>query len=169
MAGRAKPVGQADGIAKLQDLIVAKLDDPVARGAMQMIVGGITIVVLECAAIGQPELAEQSGLDEQSQGSVHGRATDPFTGIVQVADQLVGIEMLVGVEDVIDEDPSSFGQLLTPDLQELAEFLDRRTGNGQGCQLIALGFRHDRSPWSRPPAGCLGIGWGSRIDNDSSF
>ena len=71
-------------------------------GAMQVIVSGITIIVLERAAIGQPKLAEQSGLDEQSQGPVHGRTADRLTGIMQVADQLVGIEVLVGVEDVIN-------------------------------------------------------------------
>ncbi len=152
MAGGAKPVSQADGIAKPQDLIVAEFDDPVASGAMQVVVSGISIVVLERTAIRQPELAEQPGLDEQSQGSVDGRAADALTGIMQVTDQFVGVEMLMRVKDVIDEDTPSFGQLVTADLQELAELLDRRTGDSERSQLIALSFRHDGIPRSSPRA-----------------
>ena len=84
----------------LQDLVVAELDDPVARGAVQVIVGGVAVIVLERAAVGQPQLAEQSGLDQQPQGAINRRAADAVPGVVEVADQLVGVEVLVGIEDM---------------------------------------------------------------------
>lgn len=51
-------------VPKLQNLVIAKLDDPVARRAVQVIVSGIAVVVLERASIGQAELAEQPRLDQ---------------------------------------------------------------------------------------------------------
>ncbi len=96
-----KPVRQADRVAELEDLVVAELDDPVARSCNAVIVGGIAVIVLERAAIGQPELAEQSGLDQQPQRPVDGRTADVMTGVVQVTDQLVGVEVLVGIEDML--------------------------------------------------------------------
>ena len=66
-----------------------------------------------------------------------------MAGVVQVADQLVSIEVLVRIEDMTHEHPPRLGELFAPDLEELAEFLDRRLGNHHGCQLIALHFRPD--------------------------
>ena len=72
MAGGTKPVGVTDRVAQLEDFVVAELDDPVARRAVQMIVRRIPVVMLERAAIGQPELAEKSRLDQQAQCAVDG-------------------------------------------------------------------------------------------------
>ena len=164
-----KAVRQAHRVAQLQDLVVAELDDPVARRAVQVIVGRVAVVVLERAAIGQPQLAEQPGFDQQPQRPIDRRAADLVTGVVQVANQLVGIEVLVGIEDMTDQDPPGLGQLLAADLQEFAEFLDRRLRNRHGSQLIALRFRHDSDPRtsSRSPGSASELE--SQIDNDSSL
>src|SRR5262245_28491123 len=95
VAGGAKPVLQADRVAQPEDLIIAELDDPVAARAVEMIVGGITVVMLERTAIGQAELAEQPGLDEQPERPIDGRAADLVPSVMEVADQLVGVEVLV--------------------------------------------------------------------------
>ena len=42
---------------------------------------------------------------------------------MQVGDQLIGVEMLVRVEDMAHENPPRLGELLAPDLEELAELL----------------------------------------------
>ena len=86
-----------------EDLVIAEFDDSVAIGAMQVIVRGVTVIVLERGAIGQAELAEQARLDQYSQCPIDRCAADPLPGIVQLADQLIGIEVLVGVEDVVDQ------------------------------------------------------------------
>src|SRR4051794_4365064 len=100
VAGGSKSVGQADGVAQSEDLVIAELDDPVARRAVEVVVSRITIVVLERAAIRQSELAEQPGLDQEPQRAIDRRAADRVPGIVQVADQLVGIKVLVRIEDM---------------------------------------------------------------------
>ena len=134
----------------------------------KMVVSGIAVIVLERAAVGQPQLAKQPGLDQQPERPVHRRPADALAGIVQVADQLVGIEVLVRIEDVLDQHPPALGQLLAPDLQELAELLDRGVGDDQGSEVIALGF-HDVAILGRIPVPLPRHGAGWRIDNDSPF
>ena len=53
-------------------------------------------------------------------------------GVVEVPDQLVGVEVLVRVEDVLHQQAAAVGELLAADLQEFAELLDGRVGDGQG-------------------------------------
>ncbi len=95
----------------------------VALGAVQVVVRGVAVVVLVDGPVGQAELAEQAGLDQEPEGPVDRRPAHPAAGGVQVGDQLVGVEMLVRVEDMADQDPPRLGQLLAPDLEELAELL----------------------------------------------
>ncbi len=58
MARGAEAVREAHGIAQLEDLVVSKLDNPVARSAVQVIMRGVAVVVLVGTAIGQPQLAQ---------------------------------------------------------------------------------------------------------------
>ena len=123
-------MGQAHGIAKPQDLVVAELDDPIAGRAVQVVMSGVAIIVFECASVGEPEFAEQTGFDEEPQRPVDSRTADALTGVMQVADQLVGIEVLVGMKDMVDQHAPALGQFLTANLQELAKLLDRGVGDG---------------------------------------
>ena len=43
----------ADGVAQLQDLVVAELNDPVADRTVKMVVRRVTIVVLVGGAVGE--------------------------------------------------------------------------------------------------------------------
>lgn len=95
VAAGPEPVGQAHGVPQPQDLVISELDDPVARRAVQVVVGGVAVIVLEGVAIRQPQLAEQARVHQEPQGPVDGGTTDALAGIVEVPDQLIRVEMLV--------------------------------------------------------------------------
>src|SRR5438477_13051562 len=97
VAGGSKPMLQADRVAEPEDLVVAELDDPVADRAVQVVVRRITIVVLERAAIGQPEFTQQAGLDQEPQSAIDGRAADVVAGVMEVPGLLIGRKMLVRI------------------------------------------------------------------------
>jgi hypothetical protein len=140
VAGGAEPVREAHRVAQLEDLVVAELNDPVARRAMQMIMGRIAIVVLECAAIRQPQLAQKARVNQQAQRSIDRRPADLVAGIVQITEQFVGIKVLVGIEDMANEHPTRLGQLLAADLEKFTEFLHRRIQAGQRGQKVSISF-----------------------------
>ena len=90
---------------------------------------------------------------------------------MHVADQFVGIEVLVSIEDLADEDAPGLGQLLATDLQKLPKFRLGGLGNGKRCQFIGCaGVGHESSPQTRPvvvlAAECRGQ---DAIRNGSSF
>jgi hypothetical protein len=145
MAGGTEPVQEAHRAAQLENLIVAELDDSIARRAVQVIVSRVPIVVLERTSIRQSQLAQESGFDQQAQGPVHGRAADLVAGIVKIAKELIGVEVLMGVENMTDKDPSGLCQLLAADLEKFAEFLDRCVRNLKRRQVIALHFPDNSS------------------------
>ena len=164
-------MGSADGVADRADLVVAKFDNPIANGAMHVIVSRIAVVMLVGGAIGQAELAKQASLNEQSQGAIDGRPTDRMTRIMHVADQFVGIEVLVGIEDLAHQDAPGLGQLLATDLQKLPKFRLGGLGNGKRCQLIGCAsVGHASIPQTRPVV-VLAASYQGRvvIKNASSF
>ena len=59
---------------------------------------------------------------------------------MQVAKELVGVEVLVRIENVAHKNPPGLGQLLAADLEKFAEFLDRRIRNRQRRQMVVLRF-----------------------------
>ena len=73
-----------------------------------------------------------------------------MTGVVEVANQLVSIEVLMGIEDVANKHPPWLGELFPSYFQELAEFLDRRLGNHHSCHWFALHFRPDSDSRTAP-------------------
>jgi hypothetical protein len=145
MAGGTESVYEAHRAAQLENLVVAELDDSVARRAVQVIVGRVSVVVLERTSIGQSQLAQEAGLDQQAQRPVNRRATDLVAGIVKIAKQLIGVEVLVGVENMADKDPSGLCQLLAADLEKFAEFLDRCVRNLKRCQVVGRRFPDNSS------------------------
>ena len=142
MSARAEAVLQAHCLTEPANLVVAELDDCIAFGALQVIVRRITIIVLVGGPVGQAEFAEQARLDQETQSPVDRRSAHPAAGIVHVGDQLVGVEMLVRVKDVADEDATRLGQFLAANFQKLAELLFRAFGNQEWAK--GLGIRHKR-------------------------
>ncbi len=109
MAGGPEPLRETHTVPKLQNLVIAKLDDPVARRAVQVIVSRIAVVVLERTAIRQTQLAQQSGFDQKPQGAIHRRPAHVVTGIMQVTKEFIGIKMFVGIENMADEHAPGLG------------------------------------------------------------
>ena len=111
---------------------------------------GVAVVVLVGRPVGQPELAEQARLDQEPQGAVDRRPADRVPGVVQVGDQLIGVEMLVRVEDMPNKHPPGLGQLLAPDLQELAELLLGRSETDSGASSSVRRSATRAFPGHRP-------------------
>jgi hypothetical protein len=55
---------------------------------------------------------------------------------VHISDQFIGIEMLVCIEHLANEDAPGFGELLSPNLKELSELRLGAVGNQNRRQLI---------------------------------
>lgn len=130
MAGRAKLVLTSDGVADFGQLIAMKLDQRVAGLTMQMVVLGIAVVMLIDSPAAEDHFAEQTGIDQLRQGAIDGRPTHTamFFGVRQVGEQLIGIEVLVALRHLLDDDPSLLSDTLATALQELFETLQRRQG-----------------------------------------
>ncbi len=62
---------------------------------------------------------------------------------MQISNQLVGVEVLVSVEDVTHEHAPGAGQLFAPNLEELAKFLLGRRGDGEWCKFFCAGLGHE--------------------------
>src|SRR5262249_7443215 len=97
----------------------------------------------------QSELAKQPRLDQQPQGPIDRRPADSVAGVVQVADQLVRVEVFMGIEDMSNEEASRAGQLLAPNLEEFAELLLGRLGDRQRRQFVSSTLCHKNIPRTR--------------------
>lgn len=126
----------ADSVTQLQDLVIAELDDTIADRTVQMVVRRIAVVVLIRRAVGQTELTQESGLDKQPERSVDRGTADRMSRIMHVADELVGVEMLVRVKDLAHQNASGFRQLFAPDFQEFTKLRLWAFGHGKWCQFI---------------------------------
>ena len=125
MAGGSEAEFEADLFAEAADLVVAELDHPVALGAVEVVVRGVTEVVLVGGSVGQAKLAEQPGFDQEAQGAVNRGSADLATGEAEVGDEFVGVEVLVVVEDVADQNSAGLGELFASDFEKLTEFVFR--------------------------------------------
>ena len=159
----------ADGITQLQDLVVAELDDPVADRTVKMVMRRVTVVVLVGSAVGQAKLTQQTGLDEQPQGSINRCTADRMPSIMYVTDKLVGVEMLVRVKNLANQNASRFGQLFAPNFQEFAKFRLRAFGYGKWYQFVGgAAIGHLYVPGNTRQPGC-GHQVGFSVKNDSPF
>ncbi len=124
MAFGSESMVRADFVTELEELIVSKFDDLIALRAMQVVVGRIAVIVLEGAAIGQPEFSEQAGLDEKAERPIDRRTAHLMPRRVQVSRQFIRVEMLVCIEDMTYQNPPRVGQLVPPNFEKLTKFLD---------------------------------------------
>ena len=92
---------------------------------MHVVMRGIAEVVLVGRPVGQAEFAEEAGFDQKAEGPVNRRAANLAAGFAEVGDEFVGVEMLVRVEDVANQDSSGLGELFAADFEKLAEFVFR--------------------------------------------
>ncbi len=123
-----------DGLSEPSDFLIVELDHRIALGAMQVVMGRVAEIVLVGGSVRQSKLAQQASFDQQPQRPVNRRAADSQSRAEKIRDQFVRIEVLVMREDVADQDPPGLCELLAPDLQELAELINRRLGRAGGCR-----------------------------------
>ena len=126
----------ADGVADLEDLLVAKLDHAIADRAVQMIVVGVSVVVLVSSTVGEPQLAQESGLDQEAERAIDRRPADRVSRVVHVANQLIGVEMLVRIENLPDEYAPGLGQFFSANLEEFSKFRFGGLRDGNRCQVV---------------------------------
>jgi hypothetical protein len=126
MAFDAETVFRGHVAQNLIELWRVKLDQLAGPPADEMVVLGIAVVVfVEVASVGSGDLAQQPGVFQRRDCSIHGRAAHPATvALRQPENELIDIEMLVIGEDFFDDRPSFRGQSLRLGRQILPEFFD---------------------------------------------
>jgi hypothetical protein len=136
VARDAEAVLLGDFVAQLEQLVVLELEELVALGAVEMVVLGIAVVMLIDAAAVEHELAEEPRIDKLAQRAIDGRPADvPFLSARRkLLHELVGIEMLVPREDVIDERQPLLRDAHAAALQVFDEPLAWGRGDGNVAQ-----------------------------------
>src|SRR5450759_1838328 len=122
MAVRHGPeaVRGADGVLKTLDLWLEELDDPAAPRADQvvMMLAGVEPLV-PVALLAHPDPADDARVDEELQAPVDGRPRDFLPLAPQPEMQLVGLEVLVPAEDLVEQ-IAPLGCELQPPLFQVA-------------------------------------------------
>ncbi len=135
----AKAIFHTDGFANPANLVVAEFDHLIAFGAMQVVMRGVAVIVFVGASIGEAKLPQQAGFHQQAEGAIDRRAADPTAGAVQVGHEFIGIEVLMGIEDMADKHAPGLGELFAANLQEFAELLLGRLADRQRHQRCVIG------------------------------
>jgi len=132
-----KPVGSSDFIADFDDLFAGELDQFPALGTVQMVVFGISIVEFIHAPAVEFEAVKQPGVDELTKGAIDGGAGHVIRATLggKLIDQLIGIEVLMPIEDLFEQILFLVGIPKASRLKEL--FIASQRGHGD----------RDRSQW----------------------
>ena len=106
VAGDAEIVLSRHGIAKIGERFAAEFDQLVANLAVQMVMLRITVVVLVNGPAAERHLSQQACFDELFQRAVKRRPADLLSLVSdgERLDQLIGVEMVVPLEDEFDGD-----------------------------------------------------------------
>jgi hypothetical protein len=110
--------------------LALELDELIADLAVEVVVVGIAVVVLENATAAQRHLLEESCFDELDERAVDGRPTDAALDdqLGQVRHEFVGVEVVVVAENLLDDQPTLVREPLAARLKELAEPFRGRLG-----------------------------------------
>ena len=79
--------------------------------------------MLVSGSVGKPKFPQEPGLDEQAQGAINRRPSHATARPVQFGDQFIGVEVLVRVEDMANQDAPLLGELFTANFKKLAKFV----------------------------------------------
>lgn len=115
-------------VAKPLQSAAVELDEPVALLAIEVIVAGIAVIVLEDAPSAQGHLAQQAGRHQfperpVDRGPAELAARDRLG---KMGHQLVGVEVIVVAEDLLDDPPPLAGEPFAPRLEKLGKPLQGR-------------------------------------------
>src|SRR5262245_49232996 len=108
-----------------------EFDHLAAGAALEVFVLRVAVIVLVALARPQFQLAQQSGIDQFLEGAVDGGAAGLIAALLQRVDELIGVEVVVLLEDVVDQIALLFGVALRPGAagQVFAELLFGTLGN----------------------------------------
>lgn len=126
VAGYAEAMLASHSLTHGEHLFATELDQLVALGAVQVIVRRVAIIVLVDRAAAERHLPQQARFDQFVERSVNSRPTDRVLAEgFELVDQLVGIEVRMPGEDMIDQHAALRGGSFAFALQVLFESLLR--------------------------------------------
>lgn len=136
VAGDAEMMLVGDLIAKLDELFVLELEQPITLGAVEMIVLRIAVVVFINGAAVEDKFAQESRIDEFRQRAINGRTADMarLPAGRQLLHELIGVEMLVPREDVLDQRQPLLRDPHAATLEEFDEPVAWREGDRNGAE-----------------------------------
>jgi hypothetical protein len=117
-----------DGVPNIGEFITVKFNQLVAHLAIKMIVLWITIVMLVDGSTAERHFPKQPCVNQLGERSIDRRSADctSFRLAGEAGDKFVGVEMVVPLENVLDQDPTLLRDSLAPALQVFVETLSRR-------------------------------------------
>lgn len=102
----SESVGTGDLISQADEFFAGEFDQLSAFGAVQVIVFGIAVIQFVHASAVEFEAVKESCVYEFLEGSINSWPRDIIVGASrgELFDQQIGIEMLVSVEDLIEQE-----------------------------------------------------------------
>ena len=153
MAGDPKAVVAGDGVAEFEEFVALEFVELFALFAVQVVVLGVAVVVFEDGAAVEGELSQQAGFYEFVEGSIDRRPTDSpsVAPLRQLFQELVGVEMFVMAEDVIDQQAAGLRHSHPTALQVLFKTLERSRGNLDASQCVIAAHGLNRTSVEKGP------------------
>ncbi len=111
MTANAKTMLTSNFVAQLGELFGLKLKQLVTSDAVKVIVRWVTVVVFIHTATIEFKASQQTGINELFECSIDSWSANVvrLAFARELVDQLVGIEMLVAAEDLLNEESSLVG------------------------------------------------------------
>jgi hypothetical protein len=128
VSGNVEVLFAGHAVPQFDEIVALEFEEPVALFTIQVVMLGIAVVVFVDSPSVQFELPQQAGIDELGQGPIDRRTAD-VSGVSlggKLRNELVGVEVLVMAENVVDQDPSLFGVPHSAALEVLGKPLLRR-------------------------------------------
>ena len=125
-----KIVLAADRGANLRNFLAVKLDELIARLAVEVVVLGIAVVVLVHGPPAEVHFPQKAGFHQFRQTAVDGRPAHlaGADAANEFCQEVFGIEVIVLAEHLFDQDPALLGKPLPLALQVFLKPLDGREG-----------------------------------------
>src|SRR6266542_135171 len=112
---------------------VVKLDHAAAGGADQVIVMGIAAdVFVMIVVLAEMDAANQAGADEELERAIDRRARDLDVLLFHLEEELVGLEVIMGGENLANQRGALVGELQPLRGEELLKAIDLSLNDGHG-------------------------------------
>ena len=125
-----------DLVLKAIEIVAHEFRHAATFVAVEVLVLGIAVTMLERTAATKAEFAKKASLDKQRERSINGGAADPHSPIAHALKELVGLEMIVPLENVLDDLHPLASHFEFLQLKELAEFIDRELADRDRGEVV---------------------------------